>query len=486
MPQAIRSMTSVLASHQEANGQPYSEWPISTPRLSPVPVHPILIRESIHPANARLSRRDAERLLASLTQRDFVILATLDSYRYLNVRQLQELFFPSVRSAQLRLKHLADHGLVLRWRVLEPPGFTRRHSLFLASVRGARVLAASQGEPPEPTIRRSQDAQDHCFSVVHDLAANDFFVGLAVASRGLADQGLYHWSGEALQRAHVREIAGRRRRDAAPTPDGSGRYLTPRGEVVFDLELDRGTAPLPRLRRKVLGYIKFHKDRANAEFHHVLFVLPTAAREEGLRGLVWHESPASAWTGCRFWTTTRDLLRDRGPLGGIWLYAPPREQLMVDRARHHDAREPAILESEDDEDETTTLDNDSEQPDFSDARHVDWAAVEWGDYSTFNRWRDALQQKADRSAEEDWIADDDHAEAPGAEREPDTDQVPSDDDDRAGTTESLDGDQPSRQQSDARYSLADLASRPAPLLDVAACVGKLEWWNRRPGGGEGA
>ena len=479
-------MTSVAPSDQAANGRPYSEGPISIPRLSPISIHPILIRDPNQRANARLSRHDAAQLLGSLTQRDFVILSTLDSYRYLNLRQLQELFFPSARSAQLRLMHLVDRGLILRWRVLEPPGFTRRHSLLLLSVRGARVLAASRGEPPEPAVRRSKDAQEHCFNVVHDLAANDFFVGLAVAGRGVADQGLYYWSGEASQRAHIREIMGRRRRDASPTPDGSGRFLTRLGEVVFDLELDRGTAALPRLRRKVLGYLKFHKDRPGAEFHHVLFVLPTASREERLRGFVWHESPAVAWTGCRFWTTTSELLQERGPLGRIWLHAPPGEELMIDRARQRDAGEPSMSGPEnDDEDETTTLDGDADQPDFSDARHVDWAAVEWGDYTTFNRWREALQQKANQAAEGDWTADDDQAEAREAESKRKPDLVASHDD-QIGATESPDGDQLSRQRSDSRYSLAELASRSAPPLDVAACIGKPEWWNRRPGGGEGA
>jgi hypothetical protein len=252
---------------------------------------------------------------------------SLESYRYLNLHQLELLLFPSSRSAQIRLKLLREQGLLQRWKVIEPPGITRRPSIFLLSARGARILAASRSEDPRPLVRQAQMAERYCFNVTHDLEANGFFVSLAVASRDLPGQGLYHWVGEADQRVHYREGRRRTRRgEAAPASDGWGRYLAPFGEVLFDLEWDRGTESLRRLELKVRSYIEYFKDRRNAELHHVLFVLPHLAREKPVLETITEGLPRFALSCCRFWVTNRPLLESAGPLREIWLYAkPPKE-----------------------------------------------------------------------------------------------------------------------------------------------------------------
>jgi hypothetical protein len=170
-------------------------------------------------------------------------------------------------------------------------------------------------------------AERHCFNVTHDLEANGFFVSLAVASRDLPGQGLYHWVGEATMRVQYRERRGRMRRgEAAPASDGWGLYLAPFGEVLFDLEWDRGTESLRRLELKVRSYIDYFKDRRNAELHHVLFVLPHLAREKPVLERIREAFPSFALSCCRFWVTNRPLLEGAGPLGRIWLYTmPPNE-----------------------------------------------------------------------------------------------------------------------------------------------------------------
>ena len=37
-----------------------------------------------------------------------------------------------------------------------------------------------------------------------------------------------------------------------------------------------------------------------------------------------------------------------------------------------------------------------------------------------------------------------------------------------------------------RISILDLPSRPRSLRPIADCIGKPDWWERRPGGGAGA
>src|SRR5260221_10370792 len=91
-----------------------------------------------------------------MPHRLLVTLMCLAAYRCLNLHHLEQLFFPGTRSAQIRLKQLKDHGLLQRWKVIEPPGITRRPSVFLLSPNGARVLAASRSEDPKLLVRRGR------------------------------------------------------------------------------------------------------------------------------------------------------------------------------------------------------------------------------------------------------------------------------------------------------------------------------------------
>ena len=161
--------------------------PPHEPGRSLIPTHPIILRDlppqaESHPTQAQLSR-----LHRTLNQRDLLILQSLHDYRYLNTLQIKELFFPSLRSCQMRLQSLKDLGLIYRWKVIETPGVRRRHSLLLISARGARVLADWHGDEARDYVGRSHDARDHCWHATHDLEANQFFVAMITQGRGPAD-----------------------------------------------------------------------------------------------------------------------------------------------------------------------------------------------------------------------------------------------------------------------------------------------------------
>ncbi len=164
-------------------------------------------------------------------------------------------------------------------------------------------------------MRLSQDCRDHCFNIGHDLGANAFFVALAVASRPLGHEGLYHWVGEERCRRLLREDAGPRH---APAPDGWGRYLLVGDrEITFFLEWDRGTESVDRLHRKSANYIRYFARRRGANYAHVLFVFPSSAKE-----IAYHESIAEDLPRdelcCVFWTTTLKHLELASPRGPIW------------------------------------------------------------------------------------------------------------------------------------------------------------------------
>jgi Replication-relaxation len=257
---------------------------------------------------------DVEFLLSSLTARDVAILTSLSHYRYLDLGQLEELFFTSRRRCERRLKWLRDEHLVHQWLAMEPPGWRRRDSVLLLSAYGAAVLAACQGDAARPLVRQAEDARDRAFHLLHDVEANGFFVDIAVAGRPRHDEGLYHWVGEEGCRKLYRDQGS----DLAP--DGWGRYLTPSGEIVFLLEWDRATSSPQRLRRKLDVYVRHFLGRADAQLNNVLFVTPDAAREDTVRRVarqVLDRRPRRSC--CTFWTTHVDHLRCVGALGSVWL-----------------------------------------------------------------------------------------------------------------------------------------------------------------------
>jgi hypothetical protein len=94
---------------------------VPVPGRTPIPTHPIILRSIPKHTTAPLTQEQTTRLLRSLTPRDIAILQSLHDYRYLTTLQIRQLFFPSIRSAQLRLQHLKDQGIVYRWRSSSSP-----------------------------------------------------------------------------------------------------------------------------------------------------------------------------------------------------------------------------------------------------------------------------------------------------------------------------------------------------------------------------
>jgi hypothetical protein len=310
LPPAVQGMNPI------AKPLRIQETPGSTPGRTPIHGRPIIIRDLRKHTSSLLTLEDTSRLLRSLTQRDVAILQALHDYRYLNTLQIQQLFFHGIRSTQMRLQFLSNHGLIYRWQMIDPPGLTRRPSLLLLTSRGGRLLAEFRGHSPWSYIRRAKDARDHCWHVTHDLEANGFFVDLALASRLQVDQGLLLWIGEESSRSTRRVWAKERRRPIA-TPDGEGFYFA-RGRVVsFDLEWDRGTESVSRLRAKLRTYVGFYQDTKGADREHVLFVLHRNSREELLHHAA-HELFGIGRDCCRFWTTTVERIDHVGPLGPLW------------------------------------------------------------------------------------------------------------------------------------------------------------------------
>lgn len=288
-----------MHSRRGTNGLRRSERPLSSPGLSP---YELLLHEEIGSLQVDYSP----------TPRDMAILMALDSYRYLDRNQIQTLFFTGPRSCQYRLRWLVEQGLLRTWRVVMRPGRVCRASIFLLSRRGAAALAEWLDADPRPFVRRAEHALERRFHLVHQLEANQFFVDLAAATRGLADCGLYYWVGE-----HGVENAYAEGDERAPIPDGWGRLLMPDREVLVHLEWDRGTEQPRRLRAKIAAYAGYFNDKPNAGVNQILFVAPTEERERQILRLLADYVDRDD-ESCRFWTTTVAFIAHSSPIGEVW------------------------------------------------------------------------------------------------------------------------------------------------------------------------
>ena len=111
------------------------ETPAPTPGRTPIHGRPSILRDLRNHASSLLTQEETSHLLRSLTQRGLSILQALHDYRYLNTLQIQQVFFHGIRSAQMRLQFLSNHGLIYRWHVIDPPGLARQPSLLLLTRR---------------------------------------------------------------------------------------------------------------------------------------------------------------------------------------------------------------------------------------------------------------------------------------------------------------------------------------------------------------
>jgi len=238
-------------------------------------------RRSIRILELNVQDRPNSNAGADPTTRDLAILQELDSHRYLDRNQIQALFFPGPRSCQYRLRCLLDQGLVRTWRAATRPGRICRGSVYLLSRRGAALLAEWRDDDPRPYLKRAEHALERHFHLIHQLEANQFFVGLAAAIRAHPDLGLYHWVGEHEIAASYAEAE-----EHGPNPDGWGRLLTPDGEVLLHLEWDRGTEQPRRLRLKLEAYRAYFVARPQASCNQVLLAAPGDRRARLIRDVV--------------------------------------------------------------------------------------------------------------------------------------------------------------------------------------------------------
>jgi Replication-relaxation len=254
------------------------------------------------------------RLAWRLTPRDRWLIRMLHEHRVLTTPQITALAFPSVRSAQQRLRELYAWRVTDRFQPHLTLGTAALHHVLAPA--GAAVLAAEDGVEVKDLGYRHDRAMAIAYSLrlAHTVAVNDFFTALAAHARHAS---LTTWWSEARCGRHFGDLV---------RPDGYGRWRHHTIEIEFFLEIDLGTEPLSKVANKLTGYAELAAATAIAT--PVLVWLPTARREAGARRQltrIWRDldDPAAVPVA----TAAADLLNPHqlqpSPADRLWLPLVP-------------------------------------------------------------------------------------------------------------------------------------------------------------------
>jgi hypothetical protein len=224
-----------------------------------------------------------------VTSRDRELLDRLAQHEPLSTSELRTLFFSGERTCRRRLAALERQDLLLRVYPARSHRGGSSEALWFLSPNGRRMIGASARRPPGLSIP----------DLEHRRAVAGFFLSLAMQAQRLPEEGLYSWLGE----QQAQKGTG-----ASVRPDGYGRYLLPDGEIVFYLEMDRGTESAPRIKAKLAAYKQALAADPNARQGNVLLVCEGRRR---LANLARCAPPGPPWVRGTADQRSYTLLPDR-------------------------------------------------------------------------------------------------------------------------------------------------------------------------------
>ena len=235
-----------------------------------------------------------------LTDRDREIAIAVHRHRVLLARHIADMFFSTRKRGLVRLRTLADLGVLDRFRILARTGEPNEYHYVLGRV-GASIVAAEHGGDPDAAARRWRGDTALVLArgqrLAHAIGISGFYAGLAAEAR----QGrgrLAEW---------MTEAESARWSEGVVRPDGLGVWAEDGREVEFFLEYDRGTETLARLAAKLDGYRRFEEERGASAW--VLFAFTSPGREARAR---------SALHGADVPTASAVLGPDDRPSGAVW------------------------------------------------------------------------------------------------------------------------------------------------------------------------
>ena len=246
----------------------------------------------------RVTEAFVTELACSITPRDHEVVATLDRVRVATATQLRRLHFAEgttasgARTAQRRLKALTENR-VLTLLDRQVGGYTggSRDSVYALDVAGQH-LASACGPAGGSRLRRPWTPGTSF--LLHQLAVTELYVRLRELER----------SGSAELLAFDAEPAAWRRFTGASgastwlKPDAFSRVARGDWEFASFIEVDRATASIPGVIRKLTIYRRYFRTGREQErlglFPRVVVLVPSEARKEALVDALG-DQPADTW-----------------------------------------------------------------------------------------------------------------------------------------------------------------------------------------------
>lgn len=265
----------------------------------------------------RPSATDRLAITCKLTERDRLVLRSLDRFRVLTTSQIARLHFPSHKRASMRLLDLLAAGVVDRFRPYrEGWGASPWHWGARSPRRrrgGGRARRRSRQD--RPALARRAGAGLLGLDPARPRARRQRVPRLAGPPGPLRPRrrppGLVH-------RPRGSPVVG-----GHGHPRRMGHVAGGRAHVEFFVEYDRGTAALRRLAGDLAGYERFEHDRGVTAW---VFAFTSARREQTAR---------DALVGATVPVATATLPDDAGPQDSVWLpLSRPQARLRLSELAH--------------------------------------------------------------------------------------------------------------------------------------------------------
>ncbi|GGK36567.1 hypothetical protein GCM10010124_31540 [Pilimelia terevasa] len=191
--------------------------------------------------------------LRHVTVRDRLLMSWLTEHYILSTEQITQALFPSLRSAQVRLRLLTRIGAVTRF-VLPMADTTSSSYRYTLGPLGALLHPTAWQDPDNPAAKPARTHLERRNRIVrsprlgHLLGVNTFFTALYGHARTCPDAALQRWWSE----QHATSVYSPR--SPKLRPDAYGVW-THHGQLTeFFLEYDTGTEGLPRVLAKLGAY----------------------------------------------------------------------------------------------------------------------------------------------------------------------------------------------------------------------------------------
>ncbi|MCW7985036.1 hypothetical protein XF35_06715 [Streptomyces platensis subsp. clarensis] len=251
---------------------------------------------------------DVATLTRRLTSRDLWLARMLHEHRVLTTHQVARLAYPSLRSAQRRLRTLHQHALLDSFRPLTQTGSAPEH--YTLGPAGAALLAAHAGLDVSALGWRPTHTGRIAYSpsLGHDLGVNELLTHLAARAHTTPDAGLSLWFSE--------RSAARRWSDII-RPDAYAHWRDGDHLLPFFLEYDTGSQPLSRVEAKLAGYAAFTTTTSTRPA--LLIHTRTQSRDQALRHRL---ATAAGELGLNVATSSADFTTTN-PWGPWWAPLQP-------------------------------------------------------------------------------------------------------------------------------------------------------------------